>query len=173
MLMKIVDKTRIEYHELGSLFPSTSFPAYLSESDLAEFGMATLHYPPQPTAPQGQKVIDNGHALTNGTWQVQWAVVDKDASELEQDALMVRNAAKQVRQEQVKAIQVTTTAGNTFDGDEESQSRMTRAIIALSTGLTPSVIWVLADNTTIQATAAELTEALVLAGQAQAAVWVL
>ena len=85
----------------------------------------------------------------------------------------VREAAKGARAESVAAIKVTTAAGNTFDGDEVSQGRMARAIIGLSTGLAPSVTWVLADNTTIQATAAELTEALVLAGQAQAAVWVI
>jgi hypothetical protein len=84
-----------------------------------------------------------------------------------------RESAKEARAAAVEAIKVTTTAGNTFDGDEQSQTRMARAIIALSTGLAPSVTWVLADNSVIQATAAELTEALVLAGQAQAAVWVI
>jgi len=84
-----------------------------------------------------------------------------------------REAAKAAREAAVAAIKVTTAAGNTFDGDEISQGRMSRAIIALSTGLAPSVNWVLADNSVIQATAAELTEALVLAGQAQAAIWVL
>ena len=84
-----------------------------------------------------------------------------------------REEAKQARAKQVEALKVTTSSGNTFDGDEISQSRMARAIIALSTGLAPDVTWVLADNTTIQATGAELTEALVLAGQAQAAVWVI
>ena len=84
-----------------------------------------------------------------------------------------REELKAERQIKVDAIKVTTQAGNTFDGDEVSQGRMSRAIIALSTGLAPSVNWVLADNTVIQATAAELTEALVLAGQAQAAIWVI
>lgn len=84
-----------------------------------------------------------------------------------------RALAKLARAESVAAIKVTTAAGNTFDGDEISQGRMSRAVIALSTGLAPSVSWVLADNTVIQATAAELTEALVLAGMAQAAVWVI
>lgn len=84
-----------------------------------------------------------------------------------------RDQLKAQREVAVAAIKVTTTAGNTFDGDEVSQGRMSRAIIALGTGLAPSVSWVLADNTVIQATAAELTEALVLAGQAQAAVWVI
>jgi hypothetical protein len=88
-------------------------------------------------------------------------------------ALQAREQAKAARTAAVEAIKVTTQAGHTYDGDETSQGRMARGIIALSTGLAPSVTWVLADNTIIQATAAELTEALVLAGQAQAAVWVL
>lgn len=85
----------------------------------------------------------------------------------------VRETLKAERAAAVAAIKVTTQAGNTFDGDEVSQGRMARAIIALGTGLAPSVTWVLADNTTIDATAAELTEALVLAGMAQAAIWVI
>lgn len=84
-----------------------------------------------------------------------------------------RDVAKQARAVAVAAITVTTAAGNTFNGDEISQDRMSRAIIALGTGLAPSVTWVLADNSTVDATAAELTEALVLAGQAQAAIWVI
>lgn len=93
--------------------------------------------------------------------------------DLAQIAAQARAAAKVARALAVEAIQVTTQAGNTFDGDELSQGRMSRAIIALSTGLAPSVTWVLADNSTIQATSAELTEALVLAGMAQAAIWVI
>jgi len=86
---------------------------------------------------------------------------------------VTREALKAQREAAVAAITVTTAAGNTFDGDEISQGRMARAVIALSTGLAPSVTWVLADNSVIQATAAELTEALVLAGQAQSQVWVI
>ena len=84
-----------------------------------------------------------------------------------------RELAKQARAEQVERIQVTTQAGNNFDGDEISQTRMARAIIALQATGTPTVNWVLADNSTIQATVAELSEALALAGSAQAALWVL
>ena len=93
--------------------------------------------------------------------------------DLAQIAAQARAAAKIARALAVEAIKVTTQAGNTFDGDEVSQGRMSRAIIALSTGLAPSVTWVLADNSTIEATSAELTEALVLAGMAQAAIWVI
>ena len=85
----------------------------------------------------------------------------------------LREEAKAARAAAVDNIKVTTAAGNTFDGDETSQARMSRAIMVLSTGFAQTVPWVLADNTVIQATAAELTEALALAGQAQAALWVL
>lgn len=84
-----------------------------------------------------------------------------------------RNAAKAARDAAVAVITVTTQAGNTFDGDEVSQGRMARAIIALQATGTPSVNWVLADNSVISASAAELTEALALAGAAQAAIWVI
>jgi hypothetical protein len=85
----------------------------------------------------------------------------------------LRNKAKLERQQAVDQIKVTTAAGNTFDGDEVSQGRMARAIMVLSTGFATTVPWVLADNTVVSATAAELTEALALAGAAQAALWVI
>jgi len=94
-------------------------------------------------------------------------IVPKPASTKTRDQL------KQERDAAVAAIKVTTQAGNTFDGDETSQGRMARAIIALSTGLAPSVTWVLADNTVIEATSNELVEALALSGMAQAALWVI
>lgn len=90
----------------------------------------------------------------------------KPAAELREEAKAARAAA-------VGSIKVTTEAGNTFDGDEISQGRMARAIIAMQATGTSTVTWVLADNTSIQASAAELSEALALAGAAQAAVWVL
>jgi hypothetical protein len=85
----------------------------------------------------------------------------------------LREEAKAARAAAVGAITVTTAAGNTFDGDEVAQTRMARAVLVLSTGAALSVPWVLADNTVIQADAVELTEALALAGAAQAALWVL
>lgn len=84
-----------------------------------------------------------------------------------------REELKAERATAVEAIKVTTQTGNTFDGDETSQGRMARAIIALSTGLAPSVNWVLADNNVINATSDELVEALALSGMAQAALWVI
>lgn len=80
---------------------------------------------------------------------------------------------KQARSEAVQNIKVTTAAGNTFDGDEESQARMARAILGLEAlGPDGVVTWVLADNTVIEATSNELREALSLAGAEQARLWV-
>jgi biopolymer transport protein ExbD len=88
-------------------------------------------------------------------------------------AEQLREEWKAQRAAQVESITVTTDAGNTFDGDEISQGRMARAIIALDASAPGTTVnWVLADNTVIYATALELTEALALAGAAQAALWV-
>lgn len=85
----------------------------------------------------------------------------------------LREAAKAARAIAVDNIKVTTQAGNTFDGDEAAQTRMARAVLVLSTGAALSVPWVLADNTVVEVDAAELTEALALAGAEQARLWVL
>jgi hypothetical protein len=80
---------------------------------------------------------------------------------------------KAARSAAVASIVVTTEAGNIFDGDETSQDRMARAILGLqSVGPTATVGWVLADNTAINTTAAELAEALALAGAEQSRLWV-
>lgn len=84
-----------------------------------------------------------------------------------------RTVAKAARTLAVDAIQVTTAAGHTFDGDEISQNRMARAILALQATASISMAWVLADNSVIQVTAAELTEALALAGARQSNLWVI
>ena len=116
------------------------------------------------------EVLD-GWVITDGIWSappppVPYVVPEPTVEEL-------RDIAKAARAIAVAAITVTTAAGNTFDGDETSQTRMARAIIALQATGTPSINWVLADNSVIEASAAELSEALALAGAAQAALWVL
>lgn len=83
-----------------------------------------------------------------------------------------RIAFKTQRELNVAAIKVTTSTGKTFDGDEISQTRMARAIIGLQAAGIPSLIWVLADNTSAEVTVAEFVEAMILAGQAQASLWV-
>lgn len=77
--------------------------------------------------------------------------------------------AKATRQAEIDAIIVTTAAGNSFDGDEASQTRMIRAIMALQPGET--MPWVLAENVAADVSREELQEALRLAGTVQTEIW--
>lgn len=90
---------------------------------------------------------------------------------LDQIAEQARAAAKAARATSVAAITVTVTSGRVFDGDETSQTRMARAIIGMQAAAAPTINWTLANNVSTPVTVAELTEALILAGQAQAALW--
>lgn len=118
-------------------------------------------------------IVDADNTLVHVSYEVVALTADEIAARQAAQAKARRDELKVQRQAAVDAIQVTTSAGHTFDGDEVSQTRMARAIIALQATGTPSVTWVLADNSVIEATAAELTEALALAGAAQAALWVI
>ena len=88
------------------------------------------------------------------------------------EALRLREDAKLIRQADVDAITVEVN-GKVFDGDETSQTRMSRSILGMQATGQPTITWVLADNTVTQATQAELTEALCLAGARQAELWVI
>jgi hypothetical protein len=79
-------------------------------------------------------------------------------------------AAKQARQTEVDAIKVTTASGKEFDGNEEAQTRMARAILALNAE--EQTLWVLTDNTPTQVSREELQEALRLSGAKQTEIWI-
>lgn len=85
----------------------------------------------------------------------------------------LRAEFKAERAAAVAAILVTTSAGNTFDGDEMSQGRMARAILGLQAAAPGSTVsWILADNSVVEVGIVELQEALMLAGAEQARLWV-
>lgn len=84
---------------------------------------------------------------------------------------VIARVKKCLREELVEKIVVMTTSGKTFDGDETSQTRMARAILAMSEANVPSMLWRMADNSDAVVTRAELSEALLLAGTAQTALW--
>lgn len=96
--------------------------------------------------------------------------VTSPAQKLQDIQDQARAQFKSQRSDNVKSIKVTTGAGNCFDGDEESQTRMARAIVGLGEG--ELLGWVLADNTQVQVGSVELKEALKLAGAAQSELWV-
>lgn len=98
----------------------------------------------------------------NGT---KWILNEAD------EALHLREAAKTARAKAVAAITVTVSTGKVFDGDESSQTRMSRAIVGMQAANVPTIQWTLADNSVVDVTLAEITEALILAGQRQAELW--
>lgn len=100
---------------------------------------------------------------TDGIYRLKWVQRTQTP-----EALLEQ--AKQERRDRVASIIVTTAAGNTFDGNEDSQNRMTRALLGLQDGET--IEWVLANNSSKFVNKAELAEALRLAGQEQARLWV-
>lgn len=82
----------------------------------------------------------------------------------------LRKAAKLARHGLVAAITVTAQSGRVFDGNEDAQNRMSRAITAMDDG--DELPWVLSDNTVALVGKAEMREALRLSGAAMAAIWV-
>lgn len=93
-------------------------------------------------------------------------------SQREADYISAKVASdwKVSRTKSVSDITVTVD-GMVFDGDEISQGRMARAVIA-SDSDSETTVWVLADNTPTMVTALQLKKALKLAGLAQTALWV-
>lgn len=85
-------------------------------------------------------------------------------------AELAMQQAKKLRAEAVSNIVVTTASGKRFDGNEDAQNRMSRAINGANEGETTP--WVLADNSIATVDVAELKEALRLAGLAQTSLWV-
>lgn len=92
-------------------------------------------------------------------------VPEPTAEELAEQALA---EAKAERAEAVSQITVEVD-GFVFDGDEVSQERMARSIVALDEGET--IIWVLHDNSIAQVSKEQLKAALRLAGQKQTELW--
>lgn len=103
------------------------------------------------------------HKAQGGTW-----VLDEEKA-----AELKMLDAKADRAGEVSRITVEVD-GMTFDGDETSQDRMTRAITMFTSSGLPAdttTSWVLADNTVAQVTIGQLAQALLLAGQKQTELW--
>lgn len=154
-------------------------PAVLDADTCALLEVDPVLIAPAPALNPDEVAIRDGAVLDAlGNWIYAWRIETKTTAEVEADqaasAAAARAEAKQQREEAVTRLRVTTAAGNTFDGDEVSQARMSRAIMVFESSPPMSVTpWVLADNSVIEATVCELNEALALAVRAQAELWIL
>lgn len=70
----------------------------------------------------------------------------------------------------VESIKVTVD-DMVFDGDEISQTRMSRAILGMKEAGITVIKWKLADNTVVDVSVKQLAKAMLLAGQEQTELW--
>ena len=107
----------------------------------------------------------------DGHRRFQVVAIPAPTPEEQQQALMEQKKA--LRAEAVSKITVTVD-GMEFDGDETAQDRMARAITMFQANNLPAdyqTDWVLADNTIAKVTVTQLSQALLLAGKEQTALW--
>ena len=105
----------------------------------------------------------DGEVYLGGDASVGWQT-KPNFTQAELDAIALTEA-KQAIQEALSNIVVTTSNGNTFDGDDVARADMLNAIIASETlGLTEHT-WKLSDNSWKEITLDELKEASALAIQ--------
>lgn len=112
--------------------------------------------------------VATGNAVLDGTVHKR-EYRDFTPEEVERNLKREILKAKNLRDAQVSELVITIASGLSFDADETSQNRMTRAITASVPGDTTS--WKMADNTVATITHEDLKEALALAGAAQTALW--
>lgn len=163
------------HSEIRAAFPNVLFPADVSDDDIAAVGIEPLVASAPAYDPLSESAIELAPAKVDGVWIRRWQIValspEAAAENQAQAAADALDAAKAARHVQVARIKVTTASGKEFDGDETSQTRMARAILAMESVSATETHWVLATNIPTVVTLAELKEALVLSGEAQAAVW--
>lgn len=113
---------------------------------------------------------NNATIEDKGDWYEVVAIPAPTPEEQQQELMEQKKA---LRAEAVSRITVEVD-GMVFDGDETAQDRMARAITMFQANNLPAdtvTPWVLADNTIAEVTVAQLSKALLLAGQAQTALW--
>lgn len=98
-------------------------------------------------------------------WGAVVTLAEKNQRKVERDHV----AWKQDREALVAAIKVQV-GDLVFQGDEVSQGRMARAVIA-SASDSDAVEWTLADNTVVPISVSQLREVLRLASEQQTAIW--
>lgn len=101
--------------------------------------------------------------------RINWGMVITTADRAAAQNKADYDAWKVERQARVNTITVEV-GGLVFDGDEDSQNRMARAVTAADT-LTETIEWTMHDNSVATVTAQQLKTACRLAVEAQTAIW--
>lgn len=108
--------------QLKEAFPSTSFPAHLTESVLAPLGVLPLvpTNPPEPVI--GQKLVNGRPQYFEGAWRQTWELVEVTSEESAlQEALVRQSAVEGILLERAARL----AAGFDYDfGDERGIHRI-------------------------------------------------
>lgn len=161
--------------ELRARFPNVALPHVLDQFTLEAYGYEAVLQSPQPEIDITQTVLRDGVRRDSlGNWVQAWRVErlppDVIAAAVASAEKAQRDQAKIERAQAVERITVVVD-GMTFDGDEVSQGRIARAILAMETAGVASTPWTLSNNVIASVTSAQLRNALVQAGLAQTAMW--
>ncbi|HDN9016724.1 TPA: DUF4376 domain-containing protein [Aeromonas salmonicida] len=100
---------------------------------------------------------------------IDWSEMQTAEALAAERSLLGYRSWKLEREEKVRAI-VVEVDGLRFDGDEDSQNRMARAVAAADL-MTETTEWTLADNTVATVSMQTLNTACRLAGEEQTRIW--
>lgn len=100
---------------------------------------------------------------------IDWGEMQSPGEVSRERAQLAYDLWKSEREERVRAI-VVEVDGLHFDGDEDSQNRMARAVAGADL-MTETTEWTLADNTVAMVSVQTLKTACRLAGEEQTRIW--
>ncbi|MFM4996025.1 DUF4376 domain-containing protein [Aeromonas sanarellii] len=100
---------------------------------------------------------------------IDWGKMQSPGEVSAERAQLAYGLWKSEREDLVRAI-VVEVDGLRFDGDEDSQNRMARAVAAADL-MTETTEWTLADNTVAMVSVQTLKTACRLAGEEQTRIW--
>lgn len=83
---------------------------------------------------------------------------------------VIKRVKKDLRLKELSNLVVTTSLGNTYNADEQSQARISKSVSVLALD-TDTKLWTLANNVPTTVTKSDLREALQLAVKAQDDLW--
>jgi len=155
--------------------PNVSLADNLTDYEFNLYGFDEVKQVPQPNVEKFENVKYLGVVqLEDGSFAQGWEVTPMEQDEIDEittrELEQLRSEAKAERQALVDLI-VVDINGKKFDGDETSQNRMSRAILALESAGRTSTNWMLHDNQFVEVTLDELKLALQAAGEEQTRLW--
>ncbi|OCR99010.1 hypothetical protein A9K75_08865 [Campylobacter fetus subsp. testudinum] len=151
----------------------------LSTAALNNYGYKRVEYTPIPANKDIYKEIKEVGVLKGDFYEVSYMVVDKSQQEI---SAIKYDEWKKTRAAKVAKIEIVidnckladgsgALNGVSFQGDEDSQNRLSRALAMASLSGLTSTLWVSTDNKTYDISVAQIGEILLKAGLAQTALW--